>query len=83
MATVSITIPDALVPRLIAAGRGSYPQYDALSDANAFRAITADYWRSILSAWEAQAAVGDVEAQAAVARALAVAKAAADSTGIG
>lgn len=48
MATVQITIPDALVPRMTAAMRALFPQYAQLSDVAAFKQITADYWRSIL-----------------------------------
>lgn len=60
MATVSITVPDALVPRVVAAMRASYPQYASLTDAAAFKAVTADYWRGVLIAYE----TGQAQAQA-------------------
>lgn len=41
MANVTIQVPDALVPRLTAALRATYPQHDALSVAAAFKAVTA------------------------------------------
>lgn len=47
MATVSITVPDALVPRLKAAMRATFPQHEALTDAQAFKAVTADYWHGV------------------------------------
>jgi hypothetical protein len=52
MATVTITVPDALVSRLTAAMRAQYPQYSALGDAAAFRRVTADHWRDVLAAFE-------------------------------
>jgi hypothetical protein len=57
MATVQITVPDALLPRLTAAMRARYPQYSALSDANAFRRVTSDFWRDQLAAHEGASAV--------------------------
>jgi hypothetical protein len=56
VATVSITIPDAIIPRITAAGRATFPQYSALADAALFRRVVADYWRTILSTYEAGAA---------------------------
>ena len=55
MASVTITIPDALVPRLIAL-RALFPQHAALSDTDTFKAITSDYWRNLLAGYEAQKA---------------------------
>lgn len=52
MASVAITIPDALVPRLRAAMRAGFPEYAALSDADAFKAVTSQYWKSVLSEYE-------------------------------
>jgi hypothetical protein len=57
MATVQITVPDALLPRLTAAMRARFPQHSGLSDVNAFRRVTADYWREVLAAHEASSAV--------------------------
>lgn len=56
MATVHITVADDLVPRLRIAMRGTFPQYEALGDAAAFKAATADFWRGVLVAWEEQQA---------------------------
>ena len=60
MATVSITIPDALIPRLTAAMRASFPQYGPtgtnLTDVQCFKKVTADYWSSILSNYESRQA---------------------------
>lgn len=53
MAQVTITIPDPLVPRVKAAMRATFPQHDELGDVAAFRAVTADYWRDILTRYEA------------------------------
>lgn len=64
MATVSITIPDALVPRVITAMRALYPQYAALSDAACFKRITADNWREVLAAHEGNAAYETTRAAA-------------------
>lgn len=69
MADVRITVPDALVTRLTAALRASYPQYDGMSAANAFKAATGDYWRSVLVGYEtgiaSAAAQAEVDAQRA------------------
>ncbi len=72
MAVVSITIPDALVPRLTAAMRAQYPQHAALTDAAAFKIITAALWKNILTTYEK-----DIAAQTASNQATN------DSTGIG
>lgn len=56
MATVSITIPDALVPRITAAMRVLYPQHTALTDVQAFKAITGEYWKAILANYESNVA---------------------------
>lgn len=79
MASVSITVPDALVARLTAALRASYPQYDGLSAANAFKAATGDYWRSILVGYEAGVASNDAQAAVDAQRA----QSEADGAGIG
>lgn len=56
MATVQITVPDALVPRLLVVARANYPQYAGLADAALFRAVTSDYWRQIVAGYEAEQA---------------------------
>lgn len=68
MATVTITIPDALVPRLRAALRDKFPQYEALADAAAFKAATGHYWQSVLAEYEREVAHAEavMAAQAAV-----------------
>ena len=83
MANVTITIPDAIVPRLIAAMDATFPQYNALSDAAAFKQITADYWRGILSAYEEREAEKAAQAANVAAIAAARSKAATDGAGIG
>lgn len=56
MATVTITIPDTIVPRLTTAMRGMYPQYSALTDVACFKKVTGDHWSGVLATWEAQQA---------------------------
>ena len=56
MATVTITIPDALIPRITTAARATFPQYSALGDSATFKAITADYWKNVLANYETNAA---------------------------
>lgn len=72
MATVNITIPDALIPRLTTASRALFPQYNALSLDATFKAITSDYWKNLLMNYEAN-----------LAEVLAKNKAMTDSGGIG
>ena len=55
MATVTITIPDTLVPRLTTAMRALFPQYSALTDGATFKAVTADTWKAILANYEVKA----------------------------
>ena len=82
MATVQITIPDALVPRLAAAMDATFPQYSGLSDAAAFKQITSDYWRAILVDYEQREAEKTAQAANILAISLARAKAATDGAGI-
>lgn len=48
MATVQVTIPDALIPRITTMAR---------SDAALFRRVTADHWRDLLAGYEVDVAV--------------------------
>jgi hypothetical protein len=82
VATVQITIPDALVPRLAAAMDATFPQYNGLSDAAAFKQITSDYWRGILSEHEQRDAERAAQAANALAIKAAAEKAATDGAGI-
>jgi hypothetical protein len=72
VATVSITVPDVLVPRLTTAMRAKFPQYSGLTDAQTFKKVTGEYWRSILANYEGDAAGVAAQTQAN-----------SDSTGIG
>lgn len=83
MATVQITVPDALIPRLTAALRDAYPQHDALGITAAFKAVTADYWRGILADYETRQAEQQAQAANLAAIKAAQAKAATDAAGIG
>ena len=56
MANVQITIPDPLVPRVKAAMRDRFPQHEALTDAQAFKAITGSFWAGVLADYERLAA---------------------------
>lgn len=76
MANVSITIPDILVPRLVVAARAVFPEHDALTDVQTFKAVTANYWRTILDSYE-QGLASSAAAKAAHD------KAKTDSAGIG
>lgn len=83
MATITVTVPDALIPRLTAAMRGQFPQYAALADGAAFKRVTADYWRGVLATSEGNTAV-DVQKPAFYnAYGAASAQALADAAGIG
>lgn len=83
MAAVTIQVPDALVPRLTAALRATFPEHDGLTVTQAFKAVTADYWRDVLTAYEVK--VAEQQAQAANTAAIKAAadKAAADAGRIG
>lgn len=83
MANVTVTIPDALVPRLRSAMRATFPQHEALSDAAAFKAVTADYWRTVLADYEGRQAEAAAWAAQRAAVDAAKATAAADGAGIG
>jgi len=77
VATVQITVPDALIPRLTAALRDAYPQHDALGVSAAFKAATADHWRDVLTTYERRVAENTAAIKAAAD------KAATDAAGIG
>lgn len=62
MATVQVTVPDALVPRLTAAARATFPQYAAFTAAETFKKVTADYWRGILIKYESGQAMTGADA---------------------
>jgi hypothetical protein len=80
MALVEIRVPDPLVPRLIAAMNGTFPEAAQYDPAVAFKEITARYWRSILTEWEQREA--EREAQRLNAIAIAAAKAKAETDGL-
>jgi len=67
MASITITVPDALVPRLTAAMRAAFPQHADLADGQAFKRVTSDYWRRMLADYEtaqaSRAASAQVDAQ--------------------
>ena len=83
MASVQITVPDALVPRLTAALRDAYPQHASLGVVAAFKAATADHWRGILADYETRQAEQQAQAANTAAIKAAQAKAATDAAGIG
>lgn len=63
MANITITVPDALVPRVTAAMRAEFPQYQSLTDVQCFKQITADYWRLILTRYESRQAETNLRQQ--------------------
>lgn len=82
MATVQVTIPDALVTRLTAAAHGTFPQYAALTPTALFKQVTSDYWRKVLADYEVYVAADAGQTAAATLRQAALDKAAADAAGI-
>lgn len=65
MATVTITIPDAVVPRVAKAMRAFHPELVALSDAAAFKALIAAVVRDMVGNYEAEAGLAAQAAQTA------------------
>lgn len=82
MAQVSITIDNAIVPRLIAAMNGTFPEAAQYDPAVAFKEITARYWRGILVEWEQREAEREAQRLNTLAIAAAKAKAETDAAGI-
>lgn len=56
MATVSINVPNPMVPRVREAARALFPQYGDLTDTQAFQEIIAAYVRGFVRDYEAQKA---------------------------
>ena len=52
MATVQITIPDALIPRVRDMARATFPEHAALTQVQLFQRVTADFWRDLLATYE-------------------------------
>jgi hypothetical protein len=82
MATVNIDIDNALVPRLIAAMNGTFPEAAQYDPAVAFKELTARYWRSILIEWEQREAEREAQRLNQIAISAARVKAETDSAGI-
>jgi hypothetical protein len=82
VAVVDITIDNTLVPRLIAAMNGTFPEAASYDPAVAFKELTARYWRSILSEWEQREAEREAQRLNVIAIAAAKAKAETDGAGI-
>jgi hypothetical protein len=73
------TIPDALVPRIVAAVRNSYPSETAgLADAPAVRAAIRAWMKTTLAGYEGGLAAQDERAQIVAARQAAIDAALAD-----
>ena len=78
MAQVTITVPPALVPRVRAAMRATFPELSQLADAAAFQEATAKMWRGVVHSYE-MSLRDDGVAQAATAASAAIDT---DTTGI-
>jgi hypothetical protein len=52
MATVTITVPDAMVPAMVAAVRDQHPEYAALADAAAVKQVALDALRDCYVSWK-------------------------------
>lgn len=83
MASVTITIPDVLVPRLREMMRSNFPQYSESTDAETFKKVTADYWKSMLASYEQQKILQQKQQEAAVLAQDAYNQAGVDGSGIG
>jgi hypothetical protein len=82
MATVNIDINNAIVPRLVAAMNGTFPEAASFDPAVAFKEITARYWRAILVEWEQREAEREAQRLNTLAIAAAKSKAETDAAGI-
>lgn len=83
MATVTITIPDAIIPRLRDAMHWKFPETVGVADGTAFKDKTAEYWRQILIDYEGTLAETEYAAAQAGAVSTARAQASTDGSGIG
>lgn len=63
MANVTITIPDALVPRVSAALRAVHPELAGMTDVAAFRAYIAGQVKVMVVGYEGEQAVSNQAAQ--------------------
>jgi hypothetical protein len=82
MAAVQIDIDNSIVPRLIAAMNGTFPEAASYDPAVAFKELTARYWRGILVEWEQREAEREAQRLNQIAIAAAKAKAETDAVGI-
>jgi hypothetical protein len=82
MATVSITIPDGLVPRIISMMRANFPEHDQLNDVDTFKRITSDYWRYMLADYEKNTTIESGRRGVEIAAQEAYLKAVSDTSGI-
>lgn len=69
MAQLTITVPDGLVPRVVAAVRAQMPEAASMTDAAAVRLFLAAYVRSSVALNEERAAKETARANVASARA--------------
>jgi len=52
MATLTITVPDAMVPMMVAAVRDQHPEYGALGDVAAVKQVALDALKDCYVAWK-------------------------------
>jgi hypothetical protein len=82
VAVVTIDIPNPIVPRLIAAMNGTFPEAAQYDPVVAFKELTARYWRSVLIEWEQREAEREAQRLNQIAIAAAKVKAETDAAGI-
>ena len=82
MANVTITIPNEIVPRLSAAMHATFAVAEGETDLQAFKRLTAEYWRNVLVNFESRQAEAEAWNTQRVALEQARAQAAEDSAGI-